>query len=89
MLKVRIPLIISLQLFLSLFLVAQDIDMSLLEKMNIRNIGPAGMSGRVTAIDVDLSNPERIYIGTASGGVWLSENAGISWKPIFDEMETL
>ena len=89
MLKVRIPLIITLQLILSLFLVAQDIDMSLLEKVNIRNIGPAGMSGRVTAIDVDLSNPERIYIGTASGGVWLSENAGISWKPIFDEMETL
>ena len=30
-----------------------------------RNIGPAGMSGRVTAIDVDLSDPEIIYVGTA------------------------
>ncbi len=70
-------------------MVGQQIDMSQLEKINIRNIGPAGMSGRVTAIDVDLSNPERIFIGTASGGVWKSENAGISWAPVFDEMESL
>ena len=38
--------------------------------MKFRNIGPAGMSGRITAIDVDLSNPNRIYAGAASGGVW-------------------
>ncbi len=63
--------------------------MEQLEGLSLRNIGPAGMSGRVTAIDVDLSNTDRIYIGTASGGVWLSENGGVSWKPIFDEEETL
>ncbi|MFZ1749012.1 MAG: hypothetical protein WAU01_02420 [Saprospiraceae bacterium] len=57
--------------------------------MKFRNIGPAGMSGRITAIDVDLSNPNRIYAGAASGGVWLSENGGISWSPIFDEQPTL
>ncbi|GLR16613.1 hypothetical protein GCM10007940_12280 [Portibacter lacus] len=70
-------------------LLGQKIDMEKLAGMSLRNIGPAGMSGRVTAIDVDLSNTDRIYIGTASGGVWLSENGGISWKPIFDEEETL
>ena len=53
--------------------------------MSLRNIGPAGMSGRVTTIDVDLSNPEIIYAGTASGGVWRSESGGIKWAPIFDE----
>ncbi|MFZ1705808.1 MAG: hypothetical protein WAT79_15790 [Saprospiraceae bacterium] len=57
--------------------------------MKIRNIGPAGMSGRITAIDVDMSNPTRIFAGSASGGVWLSENGGISWKPIFDDEMTL
>jgi len=57
--------------------------------MKFRNIGPAGMSGRITAIDVDLSNPNRIYAGAASGGVWLSENGGTSWTPIFDEQSTL
>jgi photosystem II stability/assembly factor-like uncharacterized protein len=57
--------------------------------MKFRNIGPAGMSGRVTAIDVDLSNEDRIFAGAASGGLWLSENGGISWKPIFDDQPTL
>ncbi len=57
--------------------------------MKFRSIGPAGMSGRVTAIDVDLSNPNRIFAGAASGGVWLSENGGISWKPVFDEQSSL
>ncbi|RMF03988.1 MAG: hypothetical protein D6772_01310, partial [Bacteroidetes bacterium] len=50
-----------------------------------RNIGPAGMSGRVTCIDVDLSDDDIIYVGTASGGVWKSTDGGIAWKPIFDE----
>ena len=57
--------------------------------MKFRNIGPAGMSGRVTAIDVDLSNEDRIFAGAASGGLWLSENGGISWKPVFDDQSTL
>ncbi len=69
-------------------LVAQEINFEDFKQIKPRNIGPAGMSGRVTAIDVDLSNKDRIYIGTASGGVWLSENGGISWKPIFDKMPT-
>lgn len=57
--------------------------------MKFRNIGPAGMSGRVTAIDVDLTNTNRIFAGAASGGVWLSENGGTTWTPIFDEQSTL
>jgi len=57
--------------------------------MNFRNIGPAGMSGRITTIDVDLSDKDRIFAGSASGGVWLSENGGINWDPIFDEQDVL
>ena len=57
--------------------------------MKPRSIGPAGMSGRVTAIDVVLSNPDIIYIGTASGGVWKSENGGTTWSPIFDKESIL
>ncbi len=67
------------------FLFAQKVDVKQLKGMEIRNIGPAGMSGRVTSIDVDLSNPQIIYIGTASGGVWKSESGGIKWEPIFDK----
>jgi len=69
----------------TLALCAQEVDMSKLDGMKFRHIGPAGMSGRVTAIDVVESNTSQIYIGTASGGLWMSQNEGINWKPLFDE----
>ena len=50
-----------------------------------RSIGPAGMSGRITTIDAVVSNPNIIYIGAASGGVWKTENSGHTWTPVFDE----
>ncbi|MEO9850470.1 hypothetical protein [Reichenbachiella sp.] len=53
--------------------------------MKMRSIGPAGMSGRVTAIDAVQDNPDIIYVGTASGGLWKSEGGGVSWKPIFEK----
>lgn len=56
--------------------------------LKARNIGPAGMSGRVTAIDAVHSNPDIIYIGAASGGVWKTTNGGASWTPIFDDQPT-
>ena len=64
---------------------AAQLDMSQLESMKARSIGPAGMSGRVTAIDAVVENPDILYIGTASGGLWKSENGGINFKPLFDE----
>ena len=51
--------------------------MDLVQDMKPRNIGPAGMSGRVTSIDVVLSNPDIMYVGTASGGLWKSTSGGI------------
>ncbi|MEM1322402.1 MAG: hypothetical protein AAGG75_19220 [Bacteroidota bacterium] len=72
-------------LLIAFLLPAQSIDVEQLKGMKIRNIGPAGMSGRVTSIDVDLSNPDVIYAGTASGGLWKSVSGGIDWKPIFDK----
>jgi photosystem II stability/assembly factor-like uncharacterized protein len=46
------------------------------------------MSGRVTAIDVVNSQPDHIYIGTASGGVWESFSGGTTWQPIAEKMPT-
>jgi len=66
-------------------LTAQEVDMSTFHGMQPRNIGPAGMSGRVTDIEVVLEDVDNIFIGTAAGGIWKSENAGHTWTPIFDE----
>jgi photosystem II stability/assembly factor-like uncharacterized protein len=50
-----------------------------------RCIGPAGMSGRITAIDAVIDQPNIVYLGSASGGVWKTENGGGNWFPIFDD----
>ncbi len=63
----------------------QQLDMEKLKGINPRSIGPAGMSGRVTAIDAVHDQPDVIYVGTASGGLWKSRSGGIDWEPIFDE----
>ena len=68
-------------------LLAQQLNMDDLHGLQPRNIGPAGMSGRVTAIDVNLSDTDEMYIGAASGGLWKSQNGGDTWEPIFDEQE--
>jgi photosystem II stability/assembly factor-like uncharacterized protein len=65
---------------------AQQVDLSKdFKNLKPRNIGPAGMSGRVTSIDAVWSNPDIIFLGTASGGVWKTVNGGASWTPMFDE----
>ena len=74
--------------FTTTFFFAQDFNPTLLQDIKPRNIGPAGMSGRVTSIDVVLTNPDIIYAGTASGGLWKSESGGIKWTPIFDHEAT-
>jgi len=65
---------------------AQSLDTNYFRNYKPRNIGPAGMSGRVTSIDVNMSDKSKIFVGTASGGVWFSESGGINWEPIFDKM---
>lgn len=77
--------VISFLILITTTLSAQKVDMNIFHGMQPRNIGPAGMSGRVTDIEVVLQDVDNIYLGTAAGGVWKSENAGHTWKPIFDE----
>ncbi|WP_422861474.1 WD40/YVTN/BNR-like repeat-containing protein [Flagellimonas sp. W118] len=77
-----------LMLFASFFTFSQEFTMDLVQDMKPRNIGPAGMSGRVTSIDVVHSNPDIMYVGTASGGLWKSTSGGIKWEPIFDKEVT-
>ena len=57
--------------------------------MRAREIGPAGMSGRVTDVEVVLSDPNIIYVGSSTGGLFKSDDGGIAWDPIFDEQDAL
>ena len=75
----------TLGLLVASIVTAQTLPEDLLKNLKFRSIGPAGMSGRVTAIDVDPRDERVIYAGSASGGLWKSQNAGQSWTPIWDE----
>ncbi len=57
---------------------------SLISGLEWRNIGPALTSGRVADIAVDPTDASTWYVAAASGGVWKTENAGTSWRPVFD-----
>lgn len=75
----------TLGLLVASIATAQTLTEDLLKNLKFRSIGPAGMSGRITAIDVDPRDERVIYAGSASGGLWKSQNAGQSWTPIWDE----
>jgi len=50
-----------------------------------RHIGPARMSGRISAIDAVFDDYRIIYVASAGGGVWKSTNAGVTFEPVFDD----
>jgi photosystem II stability/assembly factor-like uncharacterized protein len=61
------------------------VDPSLLQGLAARSLGPAAVSGRISAIDAVQSDPNQIVVGAATGGVWISKNGGLTWNPVFDE----
>ncbi|MEL6718100.1 MAG: glycosyl hydrolase, partial [Bacteroidota bacterium] len=48
-----------------------------------RNIGPF-RGGRANAITGVLGDPMTYYFGSVGGGIWKTEDAGLSWKNISD-----
>ena len=53
-----------------------------------RNIGPALMSGRISDILIHPENENIWYVTAGSGGVWKTDNAGTTWKSIFDNQKS-
>ncbi len=61
---------------------------SLVKHVPFENIGPSVMSGRVTALEVNLDDSIEFYVAYASGGVWHTINNGTSFTPILDTSQT-
>src|SRR6266571_3340049 len=55
------------------------------KNLEFREIGPATMGGRIDDFAVVESNPNIVYVGTASGGVWKTTNNGTTWESVFDK----
>lgn len=58
------------------------------KNLEFRNIGPAVMGGRIDDYAVVESDPDTIYVGTASGGVFKTVNGGTTWTPVFEHETT-
>ena len=98
----RIPLIRATILAVAAFLPASaqsarpvlPPDSVLVRALTFRSIGPAVMSGRIADVAVTDAAHSRsklgnvIYAAAATGGVWKSTNAGVTFAPIFDSVRT-
>jgi photosystem II stability/assembly factor-like uncharacterized protein len=58
---------------------------SLYAGFEMRNVGPALMSGRIAHLELHPDDPNTWYVGVGSGGVWKTVNAGTTWTPVFDD----
>src|SRR5258707_7115499 len=51
--------------------------------------GGSPVNGLVSAIAVNPANANVIYLGTAGGGAWRSDDGGTTWFPLFDRQLSL
>lgn len=57
--------------------------------VEMTNIGPTIMSGRVVDLAVNEDEPHNYYVAYASGGLWVTNNFGNSFEPLFDHEAAL
>jgi photosystem II stability/assembly factor-like uncharacterized protein len=57
---------------------------SIVDAIRFREIGPTAQGGRYVEFAVVESTPRIFYAATATGGLWKTENHGVSFTPVFD-----
>ncbi len=82
-------------LFIPLCSAAQDdetpepgFNESTFKGLEMREIGPAMMSGRIADIVIHPDDPSTWYVAVGSGGIWKTENGGTTWSTIFDDEDS-
>jgi hypothetical protein len=53
------------------------------------SLGPVNVAGRCLAIEVDPIDPNTVYAGFASSGIWKTTNGGTTWTALADDLPTL
>lgn len=52
-------------------------------------LGPEKIGGRIRSIVIQPNNANNMWVGSVSGGIWRTTNAGASWFPVNDFMANL
>src|SRR5271169_7069145 len=65
------------------------LPMEVRKSVSFREIGPAISGGRVPAVVGVAGNPDIYYIGAADGGVFRTNDGGITWKALFQHESVL
>jgi len=58
-------------------------------QLNWRFEGPGNIGGRLRGLVIHPNNPNLIYAGSVSGGVWKSADGGATWLPTMNDLITL
>ncbi len=86
MLKKILPLLFLGAYFNNAQAQAPTINSSYFQVMSARPLGPSTMSGRITAIEGNVVEGQiNLYVGTAGGGIWKTQNGGLEFQPVFDK----
>jgi photosystem II stability/assembly factor-like uncharacterized protein len=54
-----------------------------------RFLGPGNIGGRTRVLVIDPAQPEVMYTGGVSGGIWKTYTSGLQWEPIGDDLANI
>jgi hypothetical protein len=49
------------------------------------SVGPRNVNGRIRALAMHPTDGNTVYVGSANGGVWVTHDSGLSWKPLMHD----
>lgn len=52
-------------------------------------LGPGNIGGRIRALVIHPAEPNRMWVGGVSGGIWRTTNGGAYWTPVNDFLPSL
>src|SRR4051812_31826549 len=67
---------------------AAQVKAELYTGLKWRDVGPFH-GGRLSSVSGVIGQPGVFYFGTPQGGIWKTTSAGVTWFPIFDQVESV
>jgi photosystem II stability/assembly factor-like uncharacterized protein len=69
--------------------VSAPLDSTVLAAFRWRPVGPANMAGRITDVEGIPSPSRTFFVAAAAGGIWKTTNAGVTFRPVFDDQRVI